>query len=198
MRLAILTEGLSTLQRLQLGLIKRLIGHKVGPIAMQSYRPEFFGRPFNECVMEALRDTKFWSKAEAELLAAFVSTHNQCQYCAGAHKAIAVRGFSADVAEAAIANWQRAPVREELRQALGFLEKLTVSPDTVTDDDVHALYRAGVSERGIREAIYICFVFCTINRLADAFEFEMPSESSYRRLGFTLYNMGYGLAVLPG
>lgn len=48
MRLAILTEKLSTAQRFQLRPIKGLIGHEVGPIAMQSYHPEFFGRPFND------------------------------------------------------------------------------------------------------------------------------------------------------
>jgi len=198
MRLAILTDGLTGLQRMQLGFIKRLIGHNVGPIAMQSYRPEFFGRPFNNCVAEALRNTQFWNKAEAELMAAFVSKQNRCNYCMGAHKAIAIRGFPVEVVDAVLTNWRTAPIREELRAMLGFLKTLTVSPDTITDDDVHTLYRTGVSECGIREAIYICFVFCTINRLADAFDFEMPSEASYRRLGFTLYKMGYGLAVLPG
>ena len=45
MRLEILTNGLNSVQRLQLRLIKQLIGHPVGPIAMQSYRPDFFGHP---------------------------------------------------------------------------------------------------------------------------------------------------------
>ncbi|MCB9150641.1 MAG: hypothetical protein H6641_17945 [Caldilineaceae bacterium] len=198
MRLEILTNGLNSVQRLQLRLIKQLIGHQVGPIAMQSYRPDFFGHPFNKCVAEALRGVQYWHKAEAELLAAFVSKNNRCTYCMGAHTAIAVHGFATATVEAALANWRDAPLREPLRLTLGFLEKLTVSPTAVIADDVAALYQAGVSEQGVHEAIAICFVFCTINRLADAFEFEMPSPASYRRLGFTLYNMGYGLAVLPG
>ena len=198
MRLALLTDGLRFAQRIQLRLIKRLIGHEVGPIAMQSYRPDFFGRPFNDCVAEALRGAKFWHKAETELFAAFVSKHNQCSYCVGAHQAIAVRGLAHNVVEAALADWHTAPLREPVRLTLGFLQKLTVSPDAITAADVTQLYQVGVSEEGVREAIAICFVFCTINRLADAFAFEQPTVASYRRLGFTLYNMGYGLAVLPG
>lgn len=198
MRLSILTKGLSFIQQLQLRLIRRVIGHEVGPIAMQSYRPDFFGRPFNECVVEALRGTKFWSKAEAELLAAFVSKQNQCSYCMGAHQAIAVRGIPLETVNAALCDWRTAPLREQVRATLGFLEKLTLSPGDVGAADVGALRQAGISDQGIREAVYICFIFCTINRLADAFDFEQPTEASYQRLGFTLYNMGYGLAVLPG
>lgn len=198
MRLTILTQKLSLLQRIQLRLVKLFIGHEVGPIAMQSYHPDFFGRPFNDCVATALRGTQFWNKAEAELFAAFVSRQNQCRYCSGAHRAIAVNGFSPAVVDAALTDWQNAPVRDEVRATLGFLEKLTLAPATVTAADVYKLYAANVTEEGAREAIYICFVFCTINRLADAFDFEMPSAASYRRLGFTLYQMGYGLAVLPG
>ncbi|MEM7126087.1 MAG: hypothetical protein AAF702_07155 [Chloroflexota bacterium] len=198
MRLSILTEGLSFVQRLQLSLMKRLIGHEIGPIAMQSYRPNFFGRAYNDCVAEALRKTEFWTKAEAELLGAFVSKQNQCSYCSGAHKAIAVRGMPDEVVDAALNDWQTAPLREQLKRTLGFLQKLTETPGEISAADVAPLRDARVNDQGIREAVYICFVFCTINRLADAFEFEQPTESSYRRMGFTLYNLGYDMAVLPG
>jgi hypothetical protein len=57
---------------------------------------------------------------------------------------------------------------------------------------------AGVTKQGIEEAIYICFIFSTINRLADAFDFELANEKSLNRVGFVLYNMGYGIGVLPG
>lgn len=198
MRLTILTEKLSWAQRLQLRLIKGMIGHEVGPIAMQSYHPDFFGRPFNECVAEALRGTTFWTKAEAELFAAFVSRQNGCRYCSGAHRSIAVHGFPTETVDAVLTDWRTAPVRAQIRATLAFLEKLTAMPQTVNAADIYKLYEMDITEQGVREAIYICFIFCTINRLADAFDFEIPNAASYRRLGFTLYKMGYGLAVLPG
>lgn len=43
-----------------------------------------------------------------------------------------------------------------------------------------------------------CFIFCTINRLANTFDFELANEKSLNRVGFVLYNLGYGIGSLPG
>ena len=198
MRLNLFEENLSALQKFQLKLINKIVGHIPGPIAVQSYRPEWFGEPFNECVIEALRGTKAWTKAEAELFAAFVSRNNECPYCMSAHTAITSKGIKKDVVTAVLNDWKTAPVNDQIRATLGFLEKLTRTPADVTQADLDPLYAASVSQEAIKEAIYICFIFSLINRLANAFDFEMAPEDGASRLGFILYNAGYGLATLPG
>jgi uncharacterized peroxidase-related enzyme len=199
MRLQIIEDGLSPLQKLQMKLIhKMMAGHVPGPIPALSYRAGFFGKQFNDCVQTALRKATVWHKSEAELFAAFVSYHNTCQFCLTSHTAVTSKGLDAAIVQAVLEDWRTAPVSEKVRATLGFLEKLTRTPELVSPDDITAMKAAGVSQRGIEEAIYICFVFCTINRLANSFDFELANEKSLNRVGFVLYNMGYGIGCLPG
>ena len=44
------------------------------------YRPEVFGRPFCDALELAMRGESDWTPGERELLAAFVSSLNQCPF----------------------------------------------------------------------------------------------------------------------
>ena len=59
---------------------------------------------------------------------------------------------------------------------LGFLEKLTITPEQVGPHDVAALEEIGITYRAITDAVYICMGFNIINRIADAMGFEVPSR----------------------
>jgi uncharacterized peroxidase-related enzyme len=199
MRLQIIENGLSPLQKLQMSLIRRLMaGHVPGPIPALSYRADFFGKQFNELVQIALRKATEWHKVETELLAAFVSYNNTCQFCYASHTAVALKGTDPQTVQSVFDDWRTAPVNEKVRATLGFLEKLTHTPESVSAVDLLPMKEAGVTKRGIEEAIYICFIFCTINRLANAFDFELANEKSLNRVSFVLYNLGYGIVCLPG
>ena len=82
--------------------------------------------------------------------------------------------------EAVLNDWRTAPVSAQMRTTLGFLAKLTRTPDQVTPDDVAPLRQIGLSDEAIADAINVCFVFSMINRLADAFEFEIPDQGQLR------------------
>jgi uncharacterized peroxidase-related enzyme len=99
---------------------------------------------------------------------------------------------------AVLEDWRTAPVNERVRHMLGFLEKLTLAPAEVGSADVERLRAAGLSDRAIEEAIYICFLFSVMDRLADAFDFTLPSAQGFRRNGRMLYTLGYRLASIPG
>ena len=45
-----------------------------------NYRPEIFGRPFSAALDVAMRGPSDWSAGERELIAAFVSSLNQCLF----------------------------------------------------------------------------------------------------------------------
>ena len=200
MRLQILDNGHSKIQKIFLTLIRKMMnGFVPGPILVQSYRPEFFGKPYNDAVMTALRKSKVWTKTEVELIAAFVSKQNQCQFCMVAHTAVASQGVEKTVIEQVLEDWRTAPINNKLRATLGFVEKLTKTPGQVTAEDLQPLQEAGVSREAIEEAIRVVFTFAVINRLADAFDFELAQKDAQRnRMGFMLFNMGYGIAALPG
>jgi alkylhydroperoxidase family enzyme len=63
-----------------------------------------------------------------------------------------------------------------LRATLGLLEKLTLTPEEVSPQDVEAVRETGVSEDAILDAIYICSTFNLIDRVADALDFKIPAS----------------------
>ena len=116
-----------------------------------------------------------------------------------AHTAVAVLGIGNDEMLAAVLeNWRTAPVNEKLRRTLGFLEKLTISPSELSPEDVESMRSVGVSDKAIEEAIYVCFLFSVMDRLADAFGFDMPSAKDLQRGGRVLYSLGYRALSIPG
>jgi alkylhydroperoxidase family enzyme len=82
---------------------------------------------------------------------------------------------------AVVRDWRTAPLNAHMRAALGFLEKLTLDPQGIGRADVMAARAAGLSDRALYEVIYICFLFSTMDRLADAFDFPVPNAAGRKR-----------------
>jgi alkylhydroperoxidase family enzyme len=62
-----------------------------------------------------------------------------------------------------------------VKATLGFLEKLTLSPDGVSGEDAIEVRAAGVSDAAIEQAVFVCAIFNIIDRVADAVGFEVPA-----------------------
>jgi alkylhydroperoxidase family enzyme len=107
-------------------------------------------------------------------------------------------GVDAKTLEAVLADHRSAPIDERLRATLTFLEKLTLHPEQVGAEDVAPARAAGVTDEALEEAIRVCFLFCTIDRLADALDFKLPTERSLRWVGRILLKLGYAMASVPG
>ncbi len=101
-----------------------------------------------------------------------------------------------DLVKAVLENHRTAPIREGLRATLVFLEKLTLDPASMGPADVAAMRAAGVTEAGIRDAIYICTLFCTIDRIADALGFVPNDAQGLRWVPRILLGAGYHAGVV--
>jgi hypothetical protein len=71
------------------------------------------------------------------------------------------------------------------------LEKVTLSPGYISADDLVAPRGAGVSDRAILDATYVCVGFNIIARIADALGFKIPSEELFFRAARLLRIFGY-------
>lgn len=80
MRLAMLEQGQSTLQRALFFIVRTVIGRVPGPMLTFSYKQRFFGTHFVRLLQHCMREARHWSVAEVELFAAFVSKKNECAY----------------------------------------------------------------------------------------------------------------------
>ena len=81
MRVEILHRGHGLKARAVLALIRVLSRHRVHDvIRLMLYRPEFFGGLNGKFTQELMRGPSAWSVGDRELMAAFVSRTNACEY----------------------------------------------------------------------------------------------------------------------
>ena len=100
--------------------------------------------------------------------------------------------------EAVLADRRTATVSTRFQAVLDFLEKLTLRPDEVGPDDVKAARGQGASDAALRQAIYVCFVLSTMDRIADALAFELPDARILKRYAWIATTFGYKWLSLPG
>ena len=93
--------------------------------------------------------------------------------------------------DAVFKDWRTAPVREETRAMLGFLEALTVRPEALGPEDALALRKAGVSRAAADNAVMVAVLFGVINRIADGLGFEIPSDAALGKAASMLLKRGY-------
>jgi len=109
-----------------------------------------------------------------------------------------VKALDQATVTAVLEDWRTAPVPERLRAALRFLEAMTLRPAEVTPQMMRALLAAGLSDRAIREAAYVGFLFNTLDRLADSLDFTLPTDEEARAISGVLLRCGYAMTRLPG
>ena len=192
MRLTILQRGHRLRQRVALFAIWLVGRTEPDPVAKLSlYRPEFFGRSWVRLIESTMRGPSEWSDADRELMGAFVSRINECPFCVGIHEGTAaLLTGSSSIAEQ-LERWREPDFDPRLGATLGLLEKVTIAPDRVSATDVAAVRAAGVSPPAIADALYICFLFNTVNRLANAFDFAWATEADRVKLARGLNRIRY-------
>lgn len=196
MRLDILENGHTFFQKLQLKIIKLMMGEITGPISVLSYNRNFFGKHYTIWLQNSMRNMKHWTIRDVELMGAFVSKNNECAFCFNGHVAVTKNFMQEDVILTIIKNFETAPINNKMKSILKFIKKLTLNPSELNKEDVTPLIKEGLSYEAIEEAIHVCGVFCTINRLADAFNFE--AIRNLDKAGKFLFKRGYTTTSLWG
>jgi uncharacterized peroxidase-related enzyme len=164
-------------------------------------------RPLLEYHEVLLRGESPFSAAERELIAAYVSGLNNCNYCRAVHSHTAVAlGIDAK----SIANLLASSPDEDVRYAanasdwrinlrmppvLVLLQKLTLSPGKIAAADVDAIFAAGWDDRALHDAVAICALFNLMNRLVNGLGIEAPE--AYTKLAAERLAKG-GYAQLLG
>jgi alkylhydroperoxidase family enzyme len=101
--------------------------------------------------------------------------------------------LGSEITQAVFADPATAPISPQLKAALGLVRKLTLAPEEVRADDIRATLEAGAGEDGAIDAIYVCFAFNLIDRVADALGFDLMDEEGYRQAAQALLKFGYKL-----
>lgn len=189
MRLEILERGHKLPARLFIRLSELLSRQRMDNVALTAmHRPDFWGRPFFALGTQVLRGPSYWTVGEREYLAMLVSRFNDCPFCVRAHTEttrIEARG------EVAVDD--PSVIRPELAAVIPLLEKLSKDPASCGPADVDAARQAGVPEEAIVDALHVGFLFNTVNRMANAFDWTWESEEQVRVAAKVIHRVKYRL-----
>lgn len=108
------------------------------------------------------------SEAQRELIAAYVSGLNACDYCYGIHQTTA-QAFGVDegLLTALLKDLETADVDARTRALLRYVGRLTLHPAKVTPTDAQQVLDVGWGERALHDAVSVCALFNFMNRFVD-------------------------------
>jgi len=167
-----------------------------------AFRPEVAG-PLCALAETLLRDDSTLSRGERELIAAYVSSLNECVYCKtshGAYAAAQLEGGATLVAQVE-QDPATAPIDDKLRALLAIAAAVQRGGRHVTEADVAAARELGATDLEIHDTVLIAAAFCMFNRYVDGLATWTPTDPAvYRQMAERMVEHGYlGIVrTLPG
>lgn len=161
--------------------------------SLVAYRTDT-GRLLYELAEALMRTESSLSTADRELIAAYVSSRNDCLFCTSSHAATArhLYGERRQVVDAVIADLETAPIDEKLRSLLLIAGKVQENGRLVTEEDVAQARREGCSDREIHDAVLIAAAFSMYNRYVDGLATWAPTDpEAYAEMGRRMAENGY-------
>lgn len=115
-----------------------------------------------------LRGPNQLTVAERELIAAYTSGLNQCQYCHGVHKASAEAfGVAPGLLQNLLDDIEASPVDAKMKPVLRYVRKLTPTPTRLTQADANAVFAAGWADDAFHYMVSTCAMFNYFNRVLE-------------------------------
>jgi len=148
---------------------------------------------FNQLAHGLMRGPSAFTVGERELIGAFVSSTNDCPYCAGLHALVASHfDIPESTLEALALDFEIAPVKQRMRPVLRYVEKLTKTPYKMTHADADAVYAVGWDEFALSDAVLICGLFNMANRIIEGHGVDRATpREKLRKSGQWLAEFGY-------
>jgi uncharacterized peroxidase-related enzyme len=149
-----------------------------GITALLTFRPET-ARPLMALAEALLRDDNSLTRGERELIAAYVSSRNDCEFCAGSHRAFAAHQIDggAPVVDSVLRDdLEHADVSPKLRALLAIAARVQEGGRAVGEAEVNAARAAGATDVEIHDTVLIAAAFCMYNRYVDGLATWSPSD----------------------
>jgi uncharacterized peroxidase-related enzyme len=163
------------------------------------FRPET-GQHLYALVQVLLRGESPLSEAERELIAAYVSSQNECKFCMNSHAAAARFLFKdrKELVDIVLDNYITAPISDKLKALIKIAGKVQQSGKDVTSEDVAEARKHGANDRDIHDTVLIAAVFCMFNRYVDGLASFTPSApAEYEAMGKRMAENGYVMPIKP-
>jgi len=127
-----------------------------------------------------------------ELIAAYTSSLNKCEFCMKAHAAVASQLLGDEpLVWAVIRDLQASSLPEKEKVLLRFVRKVTLDASSITAADTQHLHQEGWDDASIFYAISACALFNFYNRWISASGVHPVSDEAFKRLASRMAAKGY-------
>ena len=178
---------------IDLGVDEKQFPGITGPM---KFRPET-GQPLNELAEVLLRKQPHpLTPGERELIAAYVSGLNDCDFCCSSHSAFAAAQLPTGMAlvDQVRGDLDAAPVSPKLRALLRIAGAVQQGGKKVTADLVEAARAEGATDLEIHDTVLIAAAFCMYNRYVDGLATFAPQDKdAYTGMAERIVTRGYGV-----
>jgi uncharacterized peroxidase-related enzyme len=149
------------------------------------FRPET-GKPLYELAQVLLRGESPLTPAERELIAAHVSSRNNCRFCMESHAAAArcLLGDERQLVDEVLNNPLYEGLSPKMKALLHIAGKVQVLGKQVTPQDIEAARATGANDREIHDTVLIAAAFSMYNRYVDGLGSWTPTDpAAYEEMG---------------
>ncbi|MGD1716781.1 carboxymuconolactone decarboxylase family protein [Hydrocoleum sp. CS-953] len=165
-----------------------------GMMGLVKYRPDT-GKLLLELAETLLRGDSPLSLEERELIAAYVSYRNECDFCTGVHGAVAKQLFknNSNVVDAVYQNFESANITDKLKALLKIAAKVQLDGKQVSEDNIQRAKNLGATDREIHDTVLIAAAFSMLNRYIDGLAVTIPNDpGAYEQIACQIVESGYG------
>jgi uncharacterized peroxidase-related enzyme len=158
-----------------------------------AFRPDT-ARPMRELVEILLRGPSTLTSGEREMIATFVSSRNDCEFCQASHRAAAAHHLDGnyELVDAVWRDYQTAPVTAKLKALLAIAGKVQQDGKLVTTADVAQARAEGATDLEIHDTVLIAAAFSMFNRYVDGLATLTPTDpAAYDAMGRRMAKEGY-------
>jgi uncharacterized peroxidase-related enzyme len=153
---------------------------EAGIVSLFAYSPTT-ARPLSELAEVLLRGPSSLTRGERELIAAYVSSLNECDFCASSHAAFAAAQLPEGMAlvEQVRADVPAAPVSDKMKALLAIAAAVREGGLKVTTEHVQTARAAGATDVEIHDCVLIAAAFCMYNRYVDGLATVAPDDPAF-------------------
>jgi uncharacterized peroxidase-related enzyme len=127
-----------------------------------------------------------------ELIAAYTSSLNNCEFCMRAHAAVAAQLLhNEELVWSVLRDLENSSLSEKDKMLLRFTRKVTLDSSAITRDDINALHVQGWDDSSIYYAIAACALFNFYNRFVSSTRVPLVSKDTFQRLASRIAEQGY-------
>jgi uncharacterized peroxidase-related enzyme len=164
-----------------------------GIIGLLTYRPET-AKPLNQLAEVLLRSEHSLTRGERELIAAYVSGLNECEFCRDSHSAFAAAQLEPGMSLVLDVRTdpQMAAISPKLKALLKIAAAVREDGRKVTTELVEAARTEGATDVEIHDTVLIAAAFSMYNRYVDGLgTLAARDPEMYARSAQAIVEVGY-------